>query len=142
MKVLTVKQPWATAIIKGWKTVENRSWAPPSALLGKRIAIHSSASERRQDFEDDCAFVRDTIGEMVDLDALAMPRGAILGTVKLVEVVTEPTEQERSRGGAREVGHLAPWFFGPLGWVLSEPEEFEKPVYTRGALGLWEWRGP
>lgn len=28
MKALTIRQPWATLIVKGIKKIENRSWRP------------------------------------------------------------------------------------------------------------------
>ena len=42
MKAITLWQPWASLIADGRKTVETRSWAPPKALIGHRIAIHAS----------------------------------------------------------------------------------------------------
>lgn len=44
MHALTVQQPWAEAIARHGKTVENRTRRPPAHLLGQRIAIHVSQS--------------------------------------------------------------------------------------------------
>lgn len=41
MHALTVKQPWAEAIARHGKNVENRSRRPPAHLIGQRIAIHA-----------------------------------------------------------------------------------------------------
>lgn len=41
MKALTVRQPWASLIALGVKTIETRSWRAPKALIGERIAIHA-----------------------------------------------------------------------------------------------------
>ena len=44
MKALTVFQPWASLIAKGWKKYEFRIWeAKPASLYGQRIAIHAAA---------------------------------------------------------------------------------------------------
>lgn len=48
MYALTVKQPWAEAIARHGKTVENRTRRPPAHLLGQRIAIHVSQTWGRQ----------------------------------------------------------------------------------------------
>ena len=40
MKAITVKQPWAEAIARHGKNVENRSRRPPAHLIGQRVAIH------------------------------------------------------------------------------------------------------
>ena len=42
MKAISLHQPWASLIAVGIKTIETRSWAPPKALIGQRIAIHAA----------------------------------------------------------------------------------------------------
>ncbi len=44
MKALTVRQPWASLIVLGIKTIETRSWKLPAAMVGQRIAIHAGAA--------------------------------------------------------------------------------------------------
>ena len=44
MKLLTVKQPWASLICLGIKDVENRTWSMES-LIGERILIMSSKKD-------------------------------------------------------------------------------------------------
>lgn len=41
MKALTVKQPWADAIVHGGKDTENRTWPVPPQALSTRILIHA-----------------------------------------------------------------------------------------------------
>jgi len=43
MKALTLWQPWAQLVALGVKTIETRSWRPPTSLIGERIAVHASA---------------------------------------------------------------------------------------------------
>jgi hypothetical protein len=40
---LTIWQPWASLIAEGIKVWEFRSWPPPQAYVGGRIAIHAGA---------------------------------------------------------------------------------------------------
>src|SRR5690606_24881415 len=47
MKALTIRQPWAAAIVHGTKRTENRSWPAPAKHLGTRILIHAAASNDR-----------------------------------------------------------------------------------------------
>lgn len=49
MKTLSIRQPWASLIVKGFKDVENRSWRTP---IRGEIAIHASASKTEDDWED------------------------------------------------------------------------------------------
>ena len=41
VKALTIRQPWATLIALGVKTIETRSWRAPQALIGQTLAIHA-----------------------------------------------------------------------------------------------------
>ena len=43
MKALTIRQPWAGAIVHQTKRVENRTWKLPAAHHGARILIHAGA---------------------------------------------------------------------------------------------------
>jgi hypothetical protein len=49
-------------------------------------------------------------------------RGAIVGLVDIVDVVTE---------------HSSQWFIGPYGFVLKNPRALPSPVLCKGSLGFW-----
>ena len=42
MKAITIKQPWASLIVHGFKNIENRTWACPEKYIGHRVLIHAS----------------------------------------------------------------------------------------------------
>ena len=70
MKVLTVRQPWASAIMSGAKTVENRTWMPQRIWEpGDRIAIHAGA-----------AIDREAPAFLLDAEHLR-DRGVVLGAI-------------------------------------------------------------
>lgn len=124
---LTIWQPWAWAIARAGKDVENRTWAPPRSAIGRPIAIH--AGKR---FDDDAT---DTIWLMLDDDLQdQMPvcaedctRGAIIAVATLADV------KALGEGSAR----FSEWYGGPVGWLLSDVIELPMPVFCRGAQGLW-----
>lgn len=117
VRVLTVKQPWATLIAQGIKRVENRTWPPRQELLaGERFGVHAGAAW------DQAGAAR--VG--CTLDRHALPRGVILCTVVVDRVVM---------AGAPEVeGDV--YFVGPLGWLLRDVVLVSSPP-LRGQLGLW-----
>lgn len=115
MKALTVKQPWATLIMLGLKPVENRSWRPPSSLIGERFVIHAGKG-----YDKNADGFLDSIGLELPEN---LPSGCLLGTVKLDSVVTD---------------FESPWFSGPLGWIIKDPVLFPSPRKARGKLGLWK----
>jgi len=105
--------------------VENRTWA--TKIRGK-IAIHASKSFRKAEYLEfmQCA----SGGLFPECSSLAFiphyPQfevGVILGTVELVDCVTESNSE---------------WFFGDYGFVLENPRQLIKPIPFRGALGFWE----
>jgi len=94
VKALSVRQPWAWAIVAGLKPVENRTWR---TVYRGPLAIHAS-----QRFDaDGAAWIAQHVGCAVPA---ALPHGGIVGHVQLTDCV----EQFDS-----------PWFFGPYGFVLQ-----------------------
>lgn len=127
--ILTVRQPWAWAIIHAGKDVENRTW--PTNYRGK-LLIH--AGKKLPTIRDMEAFA-DTVSERQLLHCpniegpLTLRRlvdelciyGAIIGSVNI--------------WGCKRQSKSA-WGVGPIHWLLSDPEPME-PEYMPGRLGLW-----
>ncbi|MEM6381868.1 MAG: hypothetical protein AAF739_04275 [Pseudomonadota bacterium] len=124
---LSVRQPWAWAIIHGGKAIENRSIG--SIISGKMdcrpIAIHAATGLTEKEFRwgydklsehgVQCPLPRDLV------------RGAIIGQVKVVDIVSESA---------------SPWFGRSRpdnrGLVLEEPRPCE-PIPAKGELGYFNW---
>jgi len=131
MKALSIKQPWASLIIKGLKDVENRSWLVTD--LPATVLIHTGVSMDRNDvkflenelteqgFETINAITMGTLPKFKDL-----PRSAILGYA----TITECTENYPSI-----------WAFpGQKHWVVKDVFEFDKPILNvKGQLGLYNY---
>lgn len=58
MRALTIRQPWATLIALGVKTIETRSWRAPQALIGQTIAIHAGKHRPKDVW---CSFMNDPV---------------------------------------------------------------------------------
>lgn len=110
MRALTVKQPWASLIASGVKRIENRSWRPPAALVGQRIAIHAGAGwDKRGE--------RHTTARRGEL-----PQGRVVCTA-IIDRVVEASDD--------------PFWIGPLGWVLRDVRPVNDAPSVRGGLSLW-----
>ena len=125
MKALSIRQPWAWAILHAGKDIENRDW--PTRLRG-RIAIHAAKGMTREEYEGfwelHSNIVQAGFGPSVAVPEFALlPRGAIVGTVEIVDCV--------SRSGS-------PWFFGDYGFLLRNPIALPEPIECKGALGFWD----
>ena len=122
-KALSIRQPWAWAIIHAGKDVENRSTfaVTKGDMRPMRIAVHASKGMTRDEYEDAREFMEKRGVECPRPDALV--RGAIIGSVIVTAVVKESN---------------SPWFFGPRGLVLSGATPVE-PIPVLGALGYFQW---
>lgn len=123
-KALSIRQPWAWAIIHGGKDVENRSWQAVNhgLTLRGRIAVHASRGITRAEYVNTAAFM-DQIGVTCP-PAHELERGGIIGSVEVYDVVKD---------------HLSPWFFGPRGLLLRNPEPCGF-IPCKGCLGYFNWR--
>lgn len=103
--------------MRGVKDVENRSVA---WKLRGRILIHASAT-----FGPDEAAQAKVLRRHLGLgrgELYEPVLGAILGTVEIVDAVSE---------------HDSEWFSGPVGLVLRQPERWSAPVPRKGAVGIF-----
>ena len=123
-KALSVRQPWAWAIIHAGKDIENRSWQAVNHGLNfrGRICIHASKGMARGEYEHTCRFIERTF-EIVVPPPADLRRGGIIGTVDVVDVVSESE---------------SPWFMGPRGLVLSDPQHVGF-IPCVGKLGYFNW---
>lgn len=121
---LSVRQPWAWAILHAGKGIENRSAASIRHMNFSgvdRLAIHAAKGMTRDEYEEAAEF-------MVEIGvpcppAAALARGGIVGAVAFGGIVTKSG---------------SPWFFGPRWLLLEEPSPCAF-IPCRGALGLFEW---
>ncbi len=120
---LSVRQPWAWAIIHAGKDIENRSWQAVNHGLRQRgrIAIHAAKGMTRDEYEDAKETIEDN-GRICPA-AHKRERGGIIGSVEVVDVVSESA---------------SPWFFGPRGLVLRDPVACSF-VPAVGQLGYFQW---
>ena len=51
LPTISVRQPWARAIIEGVKDVENRTWPCPEKYIGQTVFIHASKAPVHDDEE-------------------------------------------------------------------------------------------
>lgn len=117
-KALSVRQPWASLIVCGLKTVEIRTWS--TAYRGL-LYIHASKSQ------DDIAMNR--------FQLEAPPMGALLGTVELARV--EPfTKQMWDELAEKHLDNGA-FLSGLYAWHLENARPLAEPVAYRGERSLF-----
>jgi hypothetical protein len=114
IKVLTVRQPWADAILSGLKTVENRSYR--TKYRGK-LYIHSSLAKPSK---KDILYCQK---RGFDYDELHSYKGCILGHVTVTDVLIDSDND---------------WYvLDCYQWKLTNPVKLKHPVKAIGRLGIW-----
>lgn len=122
---LSVRQPWAWALIYAGKDIENRSEAAVRhgmrAQIGNRIAIHAAKGMTRDEYDSANEFMS-SIGVCCP-PAANLERGGIIGSAVVSSVVQESASK---------------WFFGPRGLVIAAPLPIAF-IGASGELGMFQW---
>jgi hypothetical protein len=127
LQALTLRHPWAYAITHLGKRIENRTWRPPAALIGRSLAIHGGAVPKGAALAGAAHAMT-----ILRISGLAPPITELL----LAEAVT-PGIVAVARVSGVVTESLSPWFGGPYGWVLRDVFVLPEPVAVKGARGLW-----
>lgn len=148
MRALTIREPWASALVYGCKRIENRTWVPPEVIRGEMIALHTSKqSLGSKQVREDAAELREA--ELFDFDTERARLGHIIGVAQVAGVVVNDpnegtgwwwfTDETRAFAETLAVTIDQRWLIpGCVGWILSEVHELATPVPARGMLGCWK----
>ena len=126
MKTITIKQPWATLIAKGYKEYEFRTWKTKyrgEILIHAGKGIDQKAMKRFENFD------------------LEYPQGCIIAKAQLTDCIkvddkfvekVYPKNPEVYKG----IKNKNDW--EGYGFKLENVVEIE-PIYINGKLSLWEY---
>lgn len=126
MKVLTIKQPWATLIMQKDKRFEFRSW---QTKYRGELLIHAGKGIDKEAMR--------RLEKYIPKD---MPTGKILGKVKLVDCIKMSPEFKQELLKENKDIYANSLFKENYGWQMEEVEAFEEPIEVKGKLGLWEYQ--
>lgn len=123
MKVLTIKEPWASLIVNGYKKYEFRSWK--TNYRGK-ILIHAGMS-----------IEKDMLGNIKDYN-IEINKGAIIGEADLVDCILVNEEFDKELRNIDKIvygnNHI-----NNYAWKLENIKKYDKPIPIKGKLGLWNY---
>lgn len=139
-KALSIRQPWATAIIDLGKDIENRDWRYGSKFRGD-VCVHAAKTKKKAEWPPAIEFIDNVFREIMDPDysgpieskPTILPEpymtsywfGCIIGVVEVVGWVDNSQ---------------SPWWMGPGGLVLRNPRRIKTVIPVRGQLGFFDWR--
>ena len=166
MKAISLWQPWASLIAEGIKTSETRSWAPPAALVGERIAFHAAKRPITKldilvSWGDElraaaCALVGAENPYNRRYFKRGLPYGAVVATARLVawervwyddgervrtdaSLAADPNRWKYGRHAPDGLGDYSP---GRWIWFLDDIKKLDPPIPAIGRQRVWNWEPP
>jgi hypothetical protein len=132
MKALSVMNPYAWLICKGYKDVENRSWK--TAIRGK-IYIHASQTIDHAAFSLLPATIPHPIIRKFMPGGIANPgmfkKGAIIGEVEIIDCKFRFPDENAN---LYSVWHVP----GQWGWILANAVLYDIPIPYKGHQRLFD----
>jgi activating signal cointegrator 1 len=133
MKCLSVRQPWATFILRGVKRFETRTWR--TDYRGP-LAIHAG---RQLDDNILRLCARPLFRQLLQAGGFAsmtgLPRGYVLGFVDLVDCLVVPCAGLSEALVEQALGDFTP---GRFAWQLANPRALARPLRLTGQLSLFD----
>lgn len=124
MKTLTIKNPWATLIVEGLKEYEFRSYK--TNYRGK-ILIHTSKVDDKK-----------SINKFKKYN-LNYRHGAIIGEATLTDCILVDKEFDNKLKEIDPDVYRSNHFKKTYAWKLENIKKYDKPIYAKGNLGLWNY---
>jgi hypothetical protein len=121
MKAISIRPPWAWAILHAGKDIENRTW---KTKMRGTIAVHASQTLSRPYYDASLKAIKKIAPDACVPAYDAMVRGAIVGLVDVVGC----EEHTKSRWHVR----------GHYGFALANPRALVKAIPYNGRLSFWD----
>jgi hypothetical protein len=137
LPIISLWQPYASLIFRGWKKHETRKRPPPLKYVGGFIGIQATAAFPPM------KLISEELHELC-MDEFGcgynhtLPLGAILGAVRLSGGI--PTTE---RAPADDEDRIAgDWRPGRFAWPLSDITPFQTPIPAKGRQSWWFYDAP
>ena len=125
MKVLTIKQPWASLIMSGYKEYEFRSW---KTNYRGPLLIHAGR-----------AIDKEAVVRLAKYLPEELPKGKILGQVYIVNCIKCDDDFKNMCQSKQKDVYAKTTFVEHYAWKLEDIQEFKCPIEIKGKLGLWNY---
>ena len=126
MKVLTIKEPWASLIIDGYKNYEFRSWK--TNYRGK-ILIHAGMN-----------IEKDILKRFEDYN-IVCSRGEIIGEAELLDCILVDEKLNKELININPLVYGRSNHVGKYAWKLGNIKKYKRKIPVKGKLGLWNYGG-
>lgn len=124
MKALTVKEPWASLIINGYKEYEFRSW---KTNYRGRILIHAGLT-----------LEKDVSKKFKDYN-LNYGKGEIIGEATLTDCILVTDKLEDDLYKLNPLVYAKSKHSRVYAWRLEDTKVYNRRIPSKGRLGLWNY---
>jgi len=125
MKVISIRQPWATLIAKGYKDYEFRSW---KTKYRGEFLIHASKSIEKEKLE------------RFEKLGLEYPTGKIIAKAMITDCIEVTNEFEKNLITKNKLVYGATTNRSGFAFKLENIRELDDYIETKGQLGFWEYK--
>ena len=130
MKVLSLKEPFATLIKNGIKTIETRSWK--TNYRGK-LYIHASSTKMPKEYKNNKEL-------MALVNEEDLNYGTIICSCELVDCIEMTNEFVNDIKNNRKNEYITGKYSqGRYAWILKNIEVLDNPIEAKGHLGIWNF---
>ena len=126
--VITLYQPWATWIMRGWKTIETRTHNRFASLLHQTILIHAGQINDR--YAVDAFYHGYLTREQLLHDQEEMINGFILGSAHVDATGWLCGHSYENKAALIETTER-------YGLFLTDVKKFDQPIPEKGEMGIW-----
>ncbi|MDD2409299.1 MAG: ASCH domain-containing protein [Bacilli bacterium] len=123
MKAISIKQPWASLIINGYKEYEFRTWK--TKYRGK-ILIHASQT-----------IDKDIISKFKHLN-IKYPTGCIIGEVNIIDCLKVDSKLDNKLKKENNLIYEEN-YIDYYAFKLNNIIKYNKPIKAKGQLGIWNY---
>lgn len=132
MKVLSIKEPWATLISKKIKIIETRSWK--TNYRGK-LYIHASITPMDKKTKEN-----KDVQKIIENNNIDFNRGYILCSCNLIDCIYMTEEYIEKVKKDNYINYLCGNYqVGRYAWVLDNIKILKNPIAAKGKLGIWNF---
>ncbi len=127
LPVITLYQPWATWIMREWKTIETRTHNRFQCLKGQTILIHAG---QKTDYSEVATKNNYLTWEQICYKPEELVNGFILGHVHVSGF--KKLDVSHSKSALIDCEHTERW-----GLFLEKIHCFDVPIPVQGEMGIW-----
>ena len=128
MKVISIKEPFASLIMNGSKKIETRSW---KTNYRGELYIHASGKKIAKEYVDN-PYIWSSLKEMKMNYGNIICKGNIVDCIYMDEEFLEKIKNDHPE---YECGHYE---IGRYAWVLDDIEIID-PIPAKGKLSIWNY---